>query len=49
MGPRHLEPEPEPATIDQLATPALLVERSVFEANVRTMAAARPGRSLLIF
>lgn len=35
-----------PETIDQLQTPALLVERSVFEANVATMAAHRPGPAL---
>lgn len=33
-------------TIDQLQTPALVVERSVFDANVATMAARRPGPAL---
>lgn len=37
---------PDPATIDELPTPALLVERSVFDANIAAMAAARPGPQL---
>ncbi len=36
----------DPSTIDQIRTPALVVERSVFDANVATMAAARPGAEL---
>jgi D-threonine aldolase len=35
-----------PGWIDELQTPALLVERSVFEANVATMSARLPGPSL---
>lgn len=35
-----------PQTIDQLPTPALVVERSIFDANVAAMAAARPGPRL---
>lgn len=35
-----------PATIDQLPTPALVVERSVFDRNVATMSAALPGGQL---
>jgi D-threonine aldolase len=33
-------------TIDQLPTPALVVERSTFEANVAAMASRRPGAGL---
>ncbi|MGI9603967.1 MAG: alanine racemase [Acidimicrobiales bacterium] len=36
----------DPSTIDQIPTPALLVEQSIFDANVATMAAARPGAEL---
>jgi D-serine deaminase-like pyridoxal phosphate-dependent protein len=35
-----------PDTVDQLPTPALVVERSVFDANVATMAARLPGPRL---
>lgn len=35
-----------PETIDQIPTPALVVEHEVFAANVATMAAARPGEQL---
>ena len=37
---------PDPTTIDDLATPALVVESSVFDANCSAMDAALPGRSL---
>ena len=36
----------EPQTIDQLSTPSLVVERSLFDANVAAMSAAWPGPSL---
>lgn len=36
----------EPQTLEQLPTPSLVVERSVFEANVAAMSAAWPGPSL---
>ena len=36
----------DPGTIDELATPALVVERSVFDANLTAMAVARPGDKL---
>lgn len=36
----------EPAHLHHLPTPALVVERSVFEANLATMSAARPGPAL---
>jgi len=36
----------QPKTIHDLQTPALLVERSIFDANLATMSAARPGRQL---
>ena len=36
----------EPQTLDQLPTPSLVVERSVFDANVAAMSAAWPGPSL---
>lgn len=36
----------EPATLDELPTPSLLVERSTFDANVAAMTAARPGVEL---
>ncbi|MDG2026170.1 MAG: alanine racemase [Acidimicrobiales bacterium] len=36
----------DPATIDDLPTPSLVVERTVFDANVAAMAAARPGAEL---
>ena len=36
----------EPQTLDQLPTPSLVVERSLFEANVAAMSAAWPGPSL---
>ncbi len=36
----------EPQTIDQLPTPSLVVERSLFDANVAAMSAAWPGPSL---
>lgn len=36
----------DPRTIDELPTPALLIEQSVFDANVAAMAAARPGPAL---
>lgn len=35
-----------PTTIDELTTPALLVDRSVFDTNVAAMALARPGDRL---
>jgi D-threonine aldolase len=35
-----------PDTIEQLPTPALVVERSVFDANVAAMAERRPGAAL---
>ena len=37
---------PDPATIDDIPTPALVVERSVFEANLAAMDAVRPGTEL---
>jgi D-serine deaminase-like pyridoxal phosphate-dependent protein len=37
---------PDPTTIEDLPTPSLLVERSVFDANVAAMAAAHPGAGL---
>ncbi len=37
---------PEPTTIDDLATPALVVESAVFDANRAAMDAVLPGRSL---
>lgn len=37
---------PDPTTIDDLATPGLLVERSVFDANVAAMSTALPGARL---
>ncbi len=37
---------PDPEFIGELTTPALLIERSTFDANVAAMAAARPERSL---
>lgn len=37
---------PDPSTIDDLLTPALLIEQSVFAANVAAMSAARPGPAL---
>ncbi|MGA9276641.1 alanine racemase [Ilumatobacter sp.] len=36
----------EPTTIDEIPTPALLVERSVFDANLAAMDAVRPGSEL---
>lgn len=36
----------DPGTLAELPTPALVVERSVFDANVAAMAAARPGERL---
>ncbi len=36
----------DPASLDQLPTPALLVDRPVFEANLAAMTAARPGPEL---
>ena len=36
----------DPATIDDIPTPALVVERSVFEANLAAMDAVRPGTEL---
>ena len=36
----------DPRTLDQLPTPSLVVERSLFGANVATMSAAWPGPSL---
>ena len=36
----------DPQTIDDLPTPSLVVERSVFDANVAAMSAALPGASL---
>lgn len=36
----------EPATLDELPTPSLVVERSIFDANVAAMTAARPGLEL---
>ena len=36
----------DPQTLDQLPTPSLVVERSLFDANVAAMAAAWPGPSL---
>lgn len=37
---------PDPATLDALPTPSLVVERATFDANVAAMAAARPGDQL---
>ncbi len=37
---------PNPSTIHDLPTPSLLVERSVFDANVAAMAKVHPGASL---
>lgn len=37
---------PDPAALDALPTPSLVVERSTFDANVAAMAAARPGDQL---
>jgi D-serine deaminase-like pyridoxal phosphate-dependent protein len=39
-------PRSEPTTIDQLPTPALVVERSVFDANTAAMDAIHPGAKL---
>ena len=36
----------DPEFVDDLATPALVVDRVIFEANVAAMAAARPGDQL---
>ena len=36
----------DPGRVDELPTPALVVDRPVFEANLATMSAARPGGSL---
>jgi D-serine deaminase-like pyridoxal phosphate-dependent protein len=36
----------DPRTIDELPTPSLVVERSVFDANVAAMAAVHPGPAL---
>jgi len=36
----------DPSTVGELTTPALAVDRPVFDRNVATMAAARPGRAL---
>lgn len=36
----------DPATVDDLQTPALVVERGIFEANVAAMAEVRPGVAL---
>jgi D-serine deaminase-like pyridoxal phosphate-dependent protein len=36
----------DPSTIDQLQTPALLIDEAVFDANVAAMSQARPGGSL---
>ena len=36
----------EPSSIDELRTPALVVDRDTFDRNVAAMAAVRPGRSL---
>ncbi len=36
----------DPRTLDELQTPSLVVERSLFDANVAAMAAAWPGSSL---
>lgn len=36
----------QPETIDQIPTPALIVERSIFDRNVATMAQALPGPRL---
>ena len=35
-----------PSTIDEIPTPALIVEKSVFDRNLAVMAAARPGAAL---
>ncbi|NKB42153.1 MAG: metal-activated pyridoxal enzyme [Ilumatobacter sp.] len=37
---------PDPTTIDDLPTPALVIEQSVFEANLEAMDAVRPGTKL---
>jgi D-serine deaminase-like pyridoxal phosphate-dependent protein len=36
----------EPKTIEDLPTPALVVDRAVLDANIEAMAAVRPGRAL---
>ncbi|MEM9607766.1 MAG: alanine racemase [Actinomycetota bacterium] len=36
----------EPSTVEELRTPALVVDRPTFDRNVAAMATARPGRSL---
>lgn len=36
----------DPRTVDELPTPSLVVERSLFDANIAAMAAAWPGSSL---
>ncbi len=36
----------DPASLDEIPTPALVVERSVFEANLAAMDAVRPGTEL---
>lgn len=36
----------QPSTIDELPTPALVIERSIFDANVAAMSAALPGERL---
>ncbi|MFV0525244.1 MAG: alanine racemase [Acidimicrobiales bacterium] len=36
----------DPETVDRIPTPALVVDRPVFEANLATMAEVRPGASL---
>ena len=42
---RGVEPK-TPATIDEIPTPALVVERAAFDHNLRVMAEARPGAAL---
>ena len=37
---------PDPTTIDEIPTPALVIEQSVFEANLAAMDAVRPGTEL---
>ncbi|MFV0258540.1 MAG: alanine racemase [Acidimicrobiales bacterium] len=37
---------PDPRTVDELPTPALVLDRPTFETNLATMAEARPGASL---
>ncbi len=39
-------PAAEPSTVDELPTPALVVDRPAFERNLATMSAARPGANL---